>query len=70
MKTYCYDEPGGERGEIYEVVCKTEEEILEDYWDFWKELMEKKYGKDHELTTKENCITDWCSTYFAWEYTA
>ena len=69
MKSYCYEEAGGERGEIYHVESKTEEEILEEHWDFWKELMEEKYGKDHPVITKDNCIIDWCGMYNAWEDT-
>ena len=67
MKKYIYEEPGGERGEIFNVETKTEEEILDEYWDFWKELMEKKYGPNHELITDEHCIADWCTIHGAWE---
>lgn len=67
MNRYRHVEPGGERGEIDEVYESTEEEILDMHWDYWKEEMEKKYGKDHELITKENCIASWCNLHWAWK---
>lgn len=45
----------------------TEEQILEEYWDFWKARMDKKYGPNHHLTTQRNCVTDWLVTNWAWE---
>lgn len=45
----------------------TEDEILDDYWNFWSDKMIKKYGYGHELITKENCIHDWLVTNWAWE---
>ena len=45
----------------------TEQEILDTYWEHWKGLMEKKYGLNHELTTKHNCIQEWIVVNWAWE---
>ena len=44
MRTWLIEEPGGERGEIYETRQVTDDEILEDRWDWWKVMMEKKYS--------------------------
>lgn len=66
-RTWCYVEPGGERGEISEIITKTDQEILDERWDWWYERMCKKYGKDSPLITKENCIQDWVTDYWAWE---
>jgi hypothetical protein len=62
MKTYCYHEPTPE-GDSF--IIKNEQQILDEYWDYWKEKMEKKYGKDHRLITKENCIEDWSIIHWA-----
>jgi hypothetical protein len=45
----------------------TEDEILAEYWEFWKEKMIKKYGFNHYLQTHENCIDDWCIVNWAWK---
>lgn len=64
MKTYCfweYDEPLPR-----EPIEMTEEEILDFYWNFWKQQMDKKFGPDYHLTTKENCIDEWVIVNWAW----
>ena len=69
MKTYYYDEPilhGDALVGIDEIEI-TEEQILEVYWDFWKAQMIKKYGEDHFLITKENCIDDYVVVNWARE---
>ena len=52
VKKYSYSEPGGERGECNEWFTVTEEEILEDRWEFYKERLGDK-------ATKEGCIAEW-----------
>jgi len=68
MRTWIVNEPGRERGEIYQVRQVTDDEILEDRWDWWKHLMEKKYGVGSPRITQENCIQDWVTDNYAWEY--
>jgi hypothetical protein len=68
MRTWLIEEPGGERGEIYQVREVTDAEILEDRWEWWKEIMEKKYGPGSSLITEENCIQDWVVDNYATEY--
>lgn len=66
MKTYCYDEYSEETN--YRVIVeKTEQEILDDFWNYWYAKMITKYGEDDELITEENCIDDWCVMHGAWE---
>ena len=67
MRTWIVEEPGGERGEICETRTVTDDEILEDRWDWWKDMMEKKYGKGSSKITRENCIQDWVTDNYAWE---
>lgn len=68
MRTWIYEYPGGEHGEIHETREVTDDEILEDRWYWWKEVMEKKYGKGSPKITRENCIQDWVTDNYAWEY--
>lgn len=66
MKHYSYLEPTPE-GNI--VLTKSENEIIDSYYDFWYDKMCKKFGKDHvdATYTKQDCIDDWIVTYWAWE---
>lgn len=43
------------------------DEILDKFWNLWREKMIKKYGENSELITKDNCIQDWCVTHWAWQ---
>lgn len=45
----------------------TEAEILGEYWEHWSSEMTKKFGADHPLITKENCIEDWVVCHWAQE---
>tara|TARA_Y100000310_G_scaffold508_1_gene751 strand:+ start:684 stop:908 length:225 start_codon:yes stop_codon:yes gene_type:complete len=65
MKRYSYIEPDENMNPI--TVVMNEREILDYYWEFWKEKMVKKYGGDHELIINKNCISDWCVTHYATE---
>ena len=67
MRTWIYEYPTGERGEEHCRETITDDEILEDCWDWWKLAMENKYGKGSPKITKENCIRDWVTTNWAWE---
>ena len=65
MKIWSYIYPG-EYGGIIEVFL-TENEILHNYWPFWKSAMIKKFGEGHELITEEHCIDDWITVNWAME---
>lgn len=45
----------------------SEDQIIEEYWEFWSRKMTEKYGPDHEWITTENCIEDWCTSHWAVE---
>jgi len=47
-------------------VTKTEEEILDEFWDEWCRLMYAA-GKDPEVHTFKDCINDWITSNWAWE---
>lgn len=52
----------------YEKVTSfTEDEILDLYWDYWRQQMYLKYGYDSQLITPQNCIQDWVLLNYAWE---
>jgi hypothetical protein len=69
MKIYCYNDwITNELGEQLDfVVERNEDQIIKEYWSYWFELMEEKYGKGHELITEENCIKDWVTINCGWE---
>lgn len=46
-------------------VTLSEDEILNQYWDYWSKKM--KQSGYLELISKEKCIEDWCNLYWAWE---
>lgn len=61
MKRWCYDDQDDNQ------VFKTEQEILDEFYDYWEEMMIKKYGKDHYLINPQNCIDDWIITHYAYD---
>jgi hypothetical protein len=68
-KIYCYNEPIFQGGALIgnDVIEKTEQQILDEYWGLWNVRMVAKFGESHELITKENCIEDWVVVNWAWE---
>ncbi len=70
MKTYLYNDPVFDTaGKLINntIVERTEQEILDLFWDRWYIRMVHKYGRKHKLITKENCISDWVAVYMARE---
>lgn len=57
MKTYEIAWPG-DNGEIC-IERMTEEQILNDYWDYWSKRMKEVVGENSPEITKERCIEDW-----------
>lgn len=68
MKHYSYNEYTPDPTKQV-VVTLSEQEILDRYWNRWKELMIKKFGKDcfEKNYTKQDCIDDWVVINWAWE---
>jgi hypothetical protein len=60
---WTYIEPD-EYGEPVHVVV-SRQDILDIYWKFWKNAMDRKYGEGHELTTEDNCVEDFVVCNFA-----
>ena len=58
MKTYRYSDPGGE-------YTLTEDQILEEYWDYWCGRMRHVHKED--MISKERCIEDWITVNWAIE---
>lgn len=65
MKKYLFVEPDSNM-EPVEIIY-TEEDILNEYWSYWKDQMEKKYGPNDPAITYENCIEDWIAVNWAIE---
>jgi hypothetical protein len=53
------------------VVTYTESEILDIYWDWWKEEGIKRWGKEHFEAnySEKDCIEDWVVVNWAQETT-
>ena len=68
-KIYCYNEPIYQYNAIIgnEVIERTEQQILDEYWDYWNARMIAKFGEGHEYITEEECIYDWIVVNWAWE---
>ena len=67
-RTWLWDEPGDEDGRPDFIEKITDQEILALRWNIWKERMIQKYGAESKLITEENCIQDWVTTNWAWEW--
>ena len=68
-KTYTFVQPIWVNGEtVAEEVTKTGKEIIDLFWPFWNKQMIKKYGENYtEKYTLQDCIDDFCVTYWAVE---
>ena len=66
MKRYAFVQPK-EGSDNPELVIMTEEEILKDYWVYWRNKMSNKFDENHHLILTKNCIEDWCVVHYAWE---
>lgn len=68
MKYWTIVEPGND-GVSPVYITLSEQEILNQYWDYWYGQMCKKFGKDEvdEKWTKQDCIDDWIVVHWAWE---
>ena len=64
-RRYQYIEPDKNNNTI--TVTMNEDVIISTYWNFWKNKMIEKYGKECGLITKENCIKDWITINWALE---
>lgn len=68
MKYWTIVEPGDDGvSPVYETL--SDQEILDQYWDYWYGRMCEKFGKDHvdATYTKQDCIDDWVVVHWAWE---
>ena len=69
MKYFSYNhyDPDHEDGGYVRTV--SEQEILDEYWDWWYGKMCEKFGKDHVDAnySSEDCVEDWVVVNWAWE---
>ena len=65
MKYYTICYPNEHNETVWETL--SEEEILDNYWNYWYNAMCAKYGVDHVNNnfTKQDCIDDWCVVHWA-----
>ena len=66
MKYWSYSEPHYDAsGKLFNVVVtKSEDEILDEYYEYWVSRM-KRVNKE-DLISKDNCINDWVVVHWAW----
>ena len=73
MKYYCYNSytlnEDGSPNPCVKIYNKAE--ILDIYWDWWKEEGIKRWGKEHFEAnySEKDCIEDWLAVNWAWETT-
>jgi hypothetical protein len=67
MRYYSYAEFSG-AGDA-DIIKKSEEQILNEYWNTWYTNMCHKYSKDYvdNNYTKQDCIEDWIIVHWAQE---
>ena len=68
MKYYSYHEYNPDPN-ASNIVTISEKEILDTFWDSWKEKMIKKFGKEsfEANFSEKHCIEDWVIVNWAWE---
>ncbi len=51
------------------VVTLSEQQILDQYWDYWYGKMCEKFGEEHVNTnySRRDCLDDWIIVNWAWE---
>lgn len=60
MKHYIYVDLDG-------IVVRTREQLLADYWGYWKIKMLELHGENSKLISEDNYIADYCVLHWAWE---
>ena len=68
MKYYTYVEPTSVEDATPLYITMSEEEILNEYWDYWYGRMCNKFGKDvvDSKYSSVDCIEDWVTAHWAW----
>jgi hypothetical protein len=63
--TICY--PNEKDETVYETL--SEDDILNQYWNYWYGKMCEKFGKEHVDAnySKQDCIDDWTILHWAWK---
>jgi len=66
LKYYSYNEYSEDGGEV---ITLSEQDIIDQYFDYWYSRMCAKFGKEHVDANynKQNCIDDWVVVHWAWE---
>ena len=69
MRYFRFNQPSDKKDCTYETVTKSEDEIINEYWDFWYKKMIRKYGKTtvDSKYGRAHCIRDWCKIKHAWQ---
>ena len=65
MRKFKYYEYWPDDTEPHKSFIVSEDEIIEQYWDYWCSQMER-VGKE-SLISRENCIEDFCAIHWCVE---
>jgi len=63
MRHFTYSYPAEDGSEVQ--VTLSEEEILQEFWEYWEGQMLKKYDKTNPIICEANCIEDWVTVNWA-----
>lgn len=64
MRYFKYNE-GQDNNGIDHIAVKSEQEILDEYWDYWFDEMSRVHD-DFEVS-EEDCLADFVNIHWAWE---
>ena len=69
MRYFRFNQPSNKTDCIYETVTVSEDDIINEYWDFWYRKMIQKYGQEKVDAKygRAHCIKDWCKITHAWQ---
>ncbi len=65
MRYFCYNEYISD--DQSELIIKSEEQILKEYFPYWKKRMEDRFGVDDPRITEAECLDEWIVVNWAWE---
>ena len=68
MRYFRFTRASGYRDCITETVTVSEDEIINQYWNFWRRKMIEKHGQEKVDAKygRAHCIRDWCKINNAW----
>lgn len=68
MRYFTYVEPDETNIDGIRYICKSEREIIQEYYPQWRSKIAKKHGylMATFVFTEQDCIEDWCILHNTW----